>query len=137
MYPVGDTTSHKSLWTFAGSIEVSQPVSIAENAAGGLPVGLAGGKAGLVLTLVQSSELAQQIAVVKAAQLILLYVLFHVNHLFLLKFLFPVLLLPLGHKGWRDYFRLFLFIALFKKKQAETFSACVSVEWILFQPFSL
>lgn len=120
-----------------GSIEVSQPVSIAENAAGGLPVGLAGGKAGLVLALVQGFELAQQIAVVKAAQLILLYVLFHVNHLFSLKFLFHILLLSLGHKGWRDYFRLFLFIALSKKKQAETFSACRTVEWIPFQPFSL
>ena len=91
----------------------------------------------MVLAFVQGFELAQQIAVVKAAQLILLYVLFHVDHLISLKFLFYFLLPPLGHKGWRDYFRLFLFIALFKKKQAETFSACVTVEWIPFQPFSL
>ena len=118
-------------------LDVEDLITVAENAAGGLSVGFAGGKAGLMLAFVQGFELAQQIAVVKAAQLILLYVLFHVDHLVSLKFLFPVLLLPLGRKGWREYFRLFLFIALFKKKQAETFSACRTVEWILFQPFSL
>ncbi len=58
-------------------LNVEGLITVVENAAGGLPVGLAGGKAGLVLALVQSFELAQQIAVVKAARLILLYVLFH------------------------------------------------------------
>ena len=58
-------------------LDIEGLITVAENAAGGLPVGLAGGKAGLVLALVQGFELAQQIAVVKAAQLILLRVLFH------------------------------------------------------------
>ena len=118
-------------------LDVEGLITVAENAAGGLPVGFAGGKAGLMLAFVQGFELAQQIAVVKAAQLILLYVLSHMDHLVSLKFLFHVLLQPLGRKGWRDHFRPFLFIALFKKKQAETFSACRTVEWIPFQPFSL
>ena len=77
-------------------LDVEGLITVAENAAGGLPVGLAGGKAGLMLAFVQGFELAQQIAVVKAAQLILLYVLFHVDHLISLKFLFYFLLLPSG-----------------------------------------
>ena len=63
-------------------LDVEGLIAVAENTPGSLPIGVAGGKAGLVLALVQGFELAQQVAVVKAARLILLYVLFHVDHLF-------------------------------------------------------
>ena len=49
-------------------LDVEGLIAVAENTPGSLPIGVAGGKAGLVLALVQGFELAQQIAVVKAAR---------------------------------------------------------------------
>ena len=70
-------------------LDVEDLITVAENAAGGLSVGFAGGKAGLMLAFVQGFELAQQIAVVKAAQLMLLRVFFIWITSFLLNFFFP------------------------------------------------